>query len=64
MEYTATHLKRQLIHFMALRADVFAKYCNDHILFEYNNPQLNKNFSYKDYLLYMLQDHSWGMHVF
>ena len=60
MEYTATHLKRQLIHFMALRVDVFAKYCNDHILFEYNNPQLNKNFSYKDYLLYMHQDHSWG----
>ena len=60
MEYTATHLKRQLIHFMALRADVFAKYCNDHILFEYSNPQLNKNFSFKDYLLYMHQDHSWG----
>ena len=60
MEYTATHLKRQLIHFMALRADVFARYCNDHILFEYNNPQLNKNFSFKDYLLYMHQDHSWG----
>ena len=60
MEYTATHLKRQLLHFMALRADIFSKYCNDHILFEYNNPELNKGFSFKDYLLYMHQDHSWG----
>ena len=60
MEYTGTHLKRQIIHFMALRADVFSKYTNDHILFEYNNPDLNHGFSYKDYLLYMHQDHSWG----
>ena len=45
---------------MALRADIFSKYCNDHILFEYNNPELNKGFSFKDYLLYMHQDHSWG----
>ena len=45
---------------MTLRADIFSKYCNDHILFEYNNPDLNQGFSFKDYLLYMHQDHSWG----
>ena len=60
VEYTSSHLKRQLIHYLALRAREFAQYCNNHILHEYNNPLLNKGFSYKSYLLYMLEDSRWG----
>ena len=59
-EYTSTHLKRQIIHYLALRAKEFVLYCNNHILHEYNNEVQRKNFSFKTYLLYMLEESSWG----
>ena len=60
VEYTSTHLKRQIIHYPALRAKEFVLYCNNHILHEYNNEVQRKNFSFKTYLLYMLEEESWG----
>ena len=60
VEYTSTHLKRQIIHYLALRAKEFVLYCNNHILHEYNNDVRRKNFSFKTFLLYMLEEESWG----
>ena len=62
MEYHGLCLKRQLILLLTIHAEYFLKYLRRHIFYEYNNPVAKKNFSYKDYLLHMLEDNSWGDH--
>ena len=59
LEYTADHLKRQIVLFMYDHKTFFLTYSWRHILVEYNQDQ-GKGFSFKDYLLYLLQADTWG----
>ena len=61
LEYTAIHLKRQLVLFMTVHAEFFYKFCYKTILHSYNSS--GKQFSFKDYLLYLLESDSWGDEV-
>ena len=59
LEYTADHLKRQTVMFICDHKSFFLTYAWRHILVEYNQDQ-SKNFSFKDYLLHLLQSDTWG----
>ena len=59
MEYTADHLKRELVAFMASHSPFFSKFCHKSILYNYNIPQ-GKGFSFKGYLMYLLEKDTWG----
>ena len=59
LEYTADHLKRQTAMFICDHKSFFLTYAWRQILVEYNQDQ-SKNFSFKDYLLHLLQSDTWG----
>ena len=59
LEYTADHLMRQTVMFICDHKSFFLTYAWRHILVEYNQDQ-SKNFSFKDYLLHLLQSDTWG----
>ena len=59
LEYTADHLKRQTVMFICDHKSFFLTYAWRHILVEYNQDQ-SRNFSFKDYLLHLLQSDTWG----
>ena len=63
MEYTAEHLKRQVVHFMVVHAKFFLKFCWKSILFIYNLSNLAKGFSFRGYLEYLLERDTWGDEV-
>ena len=68
-EYTSTHLRRQLIMFLAKNADYFIKqqHFMNSIKGLYGWPEPSKDdigpFSFHSYLQYMLEDDSWADEV-
>ena len=60
VEYTADHLKRQVVSFVVDHKEFFLTYLWKHILYEYNFPNSGHVFSFKSFLLYVLEKATWG----
>ena len=60
VEYTADHLKRQVVSFVVDHKEFFLAYLWKHILYEYNYPNSGHVFSFKSFLLYVLEKATWG----
>ena len=60
VEYTADHLKRQLVNFIVDNKEFFVAYLWKHILYEYNYEGSGHCFSFKSFLIYLLEKATWG----
>ena len=60
VEYTADHLKRHVVSFVVDHKEFFLTYLWKHILYEYNFPNSGHVFSFKSFLLYVLEKATWG----
>ena len=60
VEYTADHLKRQVVSFVVDHKEFFLTYLWKHILYEYNFLNSGHVFSFKSFLLYVLEKATWG----